>query len=115
MNNSIIVPEKTLTESNEELLNSLQEEEAKLVKIIAAIRDVKTVKGWVTLQELVFGPLTLSLRKELLSEAKKDDPDPKRLNRLAGQLKWADRYANLDILEGDYSSKLLPIKQKLHG
>lgn len=115
MNNSSISLEPIPAELESSVMEKLQEEEAKFIRIINAIRGVKATKEWNVLKELVFDGLSVSLKRELFSEAKKDSPDPLRLNRIAGQLKWADGYANLDILEGDYSKRLTAIKLKLHG
>lgn len=113
MNNSQIVLEPLPSEVD--IQEKLQEEEAKMVRIITAIRDVKACKGWATLAETTFLPLEKSLKKELMSEAKKDDPDVQRLNRISGKLHFAERFANLDVLETDYSKKLVAIKKQLHG
>lgn len=115
MNNSSIVLEETRPELESSVLDRLEEEEGKLIRIVKAIREVKESKPWSVLKELIFDDLAFSLQKDLTSEAKKDTPDPLRLNRFAGQLKWAERYANLDILEGDYSKRLTAIKLKTHG
>lgn len=92
----------------------LREREEKLVKIIEAIRGLKQTAHWSTLKTELFDSLEVSLRRDLLREAKKDNRDITRLDRLAGQLIWAERYANLDKLEEAFKVELSGLKQKLH-
>lgn len=114
MNNSQITIEDQPS-TNPDVLEKLREREAQIVRVVEAIREVKKSNGWSTLKSEIFDNLANSLKKDLLSEAKKDIPDPLRLNRLAGQLKWADKYATLDILEEDYKTQLTRLRKQLHG
>ena len=114
MNNSQITLEEK-NDKNPDLLERVREREAQVVRTIEAIREVKKCNGWSTLKLEIFDNLANSLKRDLLSEAKKDIPDPLRLNRLAGQLKWADKFANLDKLEEDYKTQLSGIRKQLHG
>lgn len=114
MNNSQIVLE-TVELPNEELVAKRAEREGQLVRIIEAIREVKKSNAWSTLKSEIFDNLAGILQRDLLSEAKKDTPDPLRLNRIAGQLKWAEKYANLDKMEEDYKTQLSGLRKQTHG
>lgn len=108
-----IVP---LTETfKEDLGIKYQAEEARLVRIIEAIQGLRSSKEWSTLKTEVFESLATVLEKDLKTEAKKEDPDPKKLNRLAGELKWADKFADLGKLETSYRLQLQNVRQQLNG
>lgn len=115
MNNSLIVENVSL--SLEERPNGapLKEREAELIAILEAIRVIQGSNEWSTLKIKVFDSLTTNLEKDLGSEAKKESPDTNKLNRLAGQLKWAERYSDLTKLEQAFRTELTHIRLKLHG
>lgn len=92
----------------------LREREGTLLKIIEAIRGVAGSTEWSTLKTEVFDNLVNTLEYELRNEAKKDTPDSLKLNRLAGQLKWAEKYADLSKLENVFRSELTNIRHKLN-
>lgn len=91
----------------------LRDREAKLMRLLRAIQDVGA--GWSSLKDELFDPLVVSLEGQLLSEAKNQTPDPSRLNRIAGNLEMARRFADLNKVEAVYRNELTSIKQKLHG
>lgn len=93
----------------------LREQEARLIKIIESLKQVSDSSGWSTLKIEVFAPLVETLEKSLREEAKKDTPDALVLNRLAGQLKWAEKYADLSKLESVFRSELTNIRTYLNG
>lgn len=118
MNNSKIALEvATFSEPKVDVTPKLREQEARVVRIIEAIRGVKQNAEWSTLKSEIFDALTDRLSRELTEEAKKEQPDPLRLNRIAGQLKWAERYSDLDKLEEQYRTELSAIRKNLdlHG
>ncbi len=92
-----------------------RQEEGELVQIIDNLQVVQSSKEWSSLKEKVFDPLVNSLERDLNYEAKKEIPDPLRLNRLAGELKWAERYSNLKKLEESFRLKLTHVRIKLYG
>lgn len=104
MNNSLIElePER----DSEQLI----QEESRLIRIIEAIQEVVSTNGWSTLKAEVFDKLSSSLERELRTEARKDDPDPKRLNRLTGELRWAEKYSDLLKLGETYKLQLRGIR-----
>lgn len=93
----------------------LRERESKLIKIISSLQEVQKTKGWSSLKDELFDPLVLTLERELENEAKKDSPDSLKLNRIAGQLKWAEKYSDLTKLETPFKVELTNIKKLLHG
>jgi hypothetical protein len=93
----------------------LRAEEGRLVKIIEAIQGISSRPEWSTLKTEVFDNLPTILEKDLKEEAKKDNPDPMKLNRLAGQLKWAEKYSDLTKLESTYKVELQRVRIQLYG
>lgn len=117
MNNSkLAIDSVTLREEVKvDVTPLLREKEAKLVKIIEAIQEVSASGAWSTLKTEVFSNLVATLEKELQTEAKKDEPDSLKLNRLAGQLKWAEKYSDLSKLEQIFRVELSGIRKNLNG
>lgn len=111
MNNGYI----SLPREEEEVTPKLREEETRLMRIIEAIRSIKQSEAWRTLQEEKFDGLVVMLEKDLKSEARKEHIDLAKLNRLAGQLEWAEKYADLTKLENQYMNQLTNIRLKLNG
>lgn len=112
MNNSQVsfdsVPdEEQVREGRAEKLN---EREGTILRVIEAIEAVAKTEAWSTLKTEILDRLAISLQKDLLAEAKKEDPDPKKLNRLAGELKWAARYSDLSKLSVSFKLELQSIR-----
>lgn len=117
-NNSQIAQDFAISLEQEPLVDvipSLKEREAKLVKIVEAIRELMSSKAWSTLKTEIFDAVVSSLERELKNEAKKDAPDTLKLTKLSGQLKWAEKYASLEKLEEQYMVELKGLKQKIYG
>lgn len=93
----------------------LNAEEARLLRIIEALQQVQQIKAWSSLKTEVFDNLVNVLDKELKSEAKKEDVDPRKLNRLAGEIKWAERFSDLSKLENTYKVQLQNVRKQLYG
>lgn len=110
MNNSSIQPEAI-----KDLETKLQEREAKLIRILEAIGRVKESEAWSTLKIEVFDNLGSILKRDLLTEAKKDDPNPNKLNRLTGELKWAEKFSDLEKFENEQRVELKAIRLRIHG
>lgn len=113
MNNSFIALDNA--DDKPDIKLQLSDQEAKTIKIIDAIRGVSQSQAWSSLKTELFSDLPLSLRKDLLAEAKKDNPDVLRQRFIAGQLYWAEKYADLDKLENVYTTRLLGIRKNLNG
>lgn len=96
----------------ETVIERMKEREGQLLRILEAIAEVRDSKGWSTLTVEVFGSLVQSLERKLMGEAKEGSPDTQKLSRLAGQLEWAERYADLDKLEGVFRQELSNIRLK---
>ncbi len=105
-----LVPEQPITD-----VESLREREVALTKLINAVHGIRQTGEWSSLKELLFDNLKESLQKQMLSEAKKPNPDTNRLNRLSGELKWAERYSDLEKLEYEFRVELQNIRQMLYG
>lgn len=117
MNNSrITLDVETLSEDKTlDIKPKLREREQKLLNLIEAIRAVSKTREWGTLKTELFETLVHSLERDLRTEAKKEDPDTRKLNRLSGQLKWAERYADLNKLEEVFKVELTGLRKQLYG
>lgn len=93
----------------------IREREGKLVKMIEAIDAISQSKEWTVLKEEVFDSLVTTLNKQISAEARKENPDTLKLNRLAGQLKWAEKYSDLRKLESLFRTELTNIREQLNG
>lgn len=93
----------------------MRKREETVLKIIEAIRKVEATQEWSTLKTEVFDSLVVTLEKELRDEAKKENPDAFKLNRLAGQLKWAEKYSELPKLENFFKVELIGLRKQLYG
>lgn len=117
MNNSKFAIESVQIKLEEPSVDKskLREFEQDLSDIIGAIRTIAATKEWSSLKIKVFDPLVTTLNRDITQEAKKEIPDTLKLNRLAGQLKWAEKYSNLDKLEDMFRMQLLNVKKQLYG
>ncbi len=93
----------------------LRERESELVKIIESLNGVVRTEAWSSLTNLVFAGVVEKLERELLNEARKDDPDKLVLARLNGQLVWAKKFADLGKLCDVYRVELLNVRNNLYG
>lgn len=116
MNNSFLAAQQVNLTLDEPVFDteSIAKHEVHLVKVIEAIRAIKGRKEWSTLKKEVFDDLVASLDTMISHEAKKPTPDVGRLNRLSGQLMWAERYSDLDKLETAFQLELKNLRQ-IHG
>lgn len=117
MNNSRLVHEAVSLTLEEPLHNkeTFRAREGELITIIAALRAVQDSPEWSTLKTKVFDDLPLALTREIQSEARKENPDTLKLNRLAGQLKWAEKYSDLSKLEQVFKLELTNVRTLLYG
>lgn len=93
----------------------LQAEEARLLRIIEALRGILQSKEWSTLKTELFDNLVNVLEKDLRTEAEKPDPSANKLNRIMGKLEWARRYADLQKFESEKRVELQNIRLQIHG
>lgn len=93
----------------------LVDRETKLLKTVAAIQEILKTKEWSTLKELEFDGLKSNLERQILVEAKQTNPDSNKLNRLAGELKWAERFSDFKKWEQALRVELTNVRQNLHG
>lgn len=116
MNNSFLKTESTpIALENVEPTQQLEEREAVLRSLIEAISTIRSSQEWRTLKKLVLDGKVESLTRELLSEARSDTPNQCKLAKLAGELRWAERFSDLEKLEALYRTEITKIKTKLHG
>lgn len=117
MNNSKLVIDSVPLTLDAPVDNTVQlrERESELARIITALQNVHKGKDWSSLKTELFDGLTDSLRIKLTAEARKESPDTNRLNRLSGELKWAERFSDLPKLEQEFKLELANIKLKLYG
>ena len=109
MNNSFIQQEE---QSDSLVREQASERENNLVRLIETVGRIRESKDWCSLKESVFDGQVSRLRKELFAEAKKDDPNPNRLNRITGELKWAERYSDLKKYEDSLRVELQAIRKR---
>ena len=100
--------------TREDITPKYRAEEARLLKIIEALQEVEQSKGWSTLKTEVFDTLVNVLEKDIRNEARKGTPDPNRLNRLTGEIEWAERYSDLGKLGNRYREQLQAVRIKLN-
>src|SRR5262245_11996027 len=86
----------------------LRAEEARVTKLLDALRVIQGTDQWKILQEM-FDHLHNVLERDLKEEARKANPDTNKLNRLTGQLEWAEKY-DLTKLENRYRIELQGIR-----
>lgn len=117
MNNSnLVIENPTLSEEKPiDRKPYLRQREGEIVKILDAINGVQMSKDWSTLKNYVFDGLVQTLNKDIQEEARKEQPDTLKLNRLAGQLKWAEKYSDLNRMRDIFRPELSNIRKKLYG
>lgn len=116
MNNSKLAVEySTLSETKADHTPVFREKEEGLIEIISAIQGISKSKEWSTLKEKVFDNLTKNLLKDIQDEARKTTPDGLKLNRLAGQLEWAEKFSDLKKFENGYRLELTNVRIQLYG
>lgn len=117
MNNSKFALEHS-TLSEEETVDrtpELREREGTLIKILEAIQTISGSKEWSTLKTELFDGVVEKLERDLLGEAKQQDPDKQRLASLNGQFVWAKKYSDLDSLGNVFRLELTNIRKQLYG
>lgn len=116
MNNSkFAIDSVSLELEPQDNLDGHKEREQRLVKCIEALREVQNTKAWSSLKETLFDDIPNDLNRQISSEAKKLNPDIQKLNRLSGELKWAERFSDLKKLEQSFAVELQSVRQKLYG
>lgn len=118
MNNSKLVIDSISLKEEEPKFDrapELRQRETQLINIIDSLKKVQAMPEWSSLKTQVFDGLVTTLEKELRNEAKKDSPDSLKLNRLAGQLKWAEKFSDLSKLEQVFRVELQNLRKMLYG
>lgn len=116
MNNSLTrVPEQFETQVRISQEDSLKKLEAKTLRIIQAVEGLEKSQDFRTLKTEVFEGISERLTRELLEESKKENPNTNKLSRIAGELKWAERFADLPKFKESQRVELTRIRTQLHG
>lgn len=117
MNNSKLAIEKVSLTVEEQVDTKplLREKESELIAILEALQGIQRSKEWSTLKTKVFDKLPVDLSKQIQTEARLEIPDTLKLNRLAGQLKWAEKYSDLSKLEDIFRLELTNVRKQLYG
>lgn len=109
MNNASI-RDKTV----ESVIEKTQEREAALIRQIQAIEDIAGSESWSTLKTEIFDDLLTRLERELREEAKMENPNTNKLNRITGEMKWAERFSDLEKLKDAQRVELQGIRKRNH-
>jgi len=117
MNNSFLIMNyDTLSEEKQkDVLPILKEREGQIVSWLTAINELKQNNSWRILQKGIFEDLTVKIQKLIDNEAKREEPSSLKLNRLTGQLIWAERYSDLNKLEEDLKVELQGLKLRIYN
>ncbi len=115
MNNSKFALDSLVEEVPIDRTPDLKEKEARLIRILEAIQVIQRSEQWSSLKLEVFDGLTARLERDLKDEAKKPNPDPNKLNRIAGELKWAEKFSDLSKMENQYKVELQGVRLQLNA
>lgn len=117
MNNSKFAIENVVltNEDQKDRSPELREREQKLIHLIQSLQTILKTDEWSSLKTELFDSLTKNLIKEIENEARKEEPNTLKLNRLSGELKWAEKYSDLSKLEQIKRVELTQVRQLLYG
>lgn len=112
MNNSLME-----SEGESEIIDTTPQiqREAKLAKVIEAIKEVGANEGWKVLSREIFAPLVENLERRISQEAKKKPIVESEIYSLQGQLQWATRYSNLEKYSEELKAELQNLKQQTNA
>lgn len=116
MNNSKIAIDNVSLELEEKTADRkpmLRQREGELAKIIEAIGAVEQSHDWQTLKSYVFDGVVESLERRLNAEVKKKERDNAEIDRLNGQLQWANKFSNLTKLADIFKVELKNVRTQL--
>lgn len=91
----------------------LRAREAELVSIIEAARALSLSNEWSTLKTYVFDGMVERLERQLKEQASNDVVDTSELYRLQGQIRWAKRFADLQVLSNEFRTELTSVRAQL--
>lgn len=109
MNNALLTEEQEVAD----IAPDLTEREGELVKLIELLRKIDRSSEWRTLKEELFDGALKSLESRLASESKKSELNLPEIYRLQGQIRWANRYADLGKLAEVLRLELKGIQKQL--
>lgn len=92
----------------------IREREAEIVNIIGALERVSQSEDWSTLKTHVFDGVLEKLEKGLTNASQQSELNLPEIYRLQGQILWAKKYSDLDILISSYMTQLKGVRLKLN-
>ena len=109
MNNSKIIKDNIL-EAPENIDNSamLRKQEQELLEVIEAIESIKSSNYWKVLEKKVWTPSLDTLQRQLNKEK-----EVNQIFQLQGQIKWAEKVADLDKMSKMMRNTLQGLKNSL--
>lgn len=110
MNNSFIVLQGLSEEVPVENTKYLQKRIGELTDIVESLRAIRGSRHWKLLEEKVWVEVQQTLQKRLRSENNLQE-----INRLQGQIQWADKYLNLSEVEKAFTNELEIIKSQINA
>lgn len=110
MNNSFIALQNLSEEVPVENKRFLQKRAGELTDIVEALRAIRGSKHWKLLEEKVWSEVSQTLQKRLRSENNLQE-----INRLQGQIQWADKYLKLVEVEKAFTNELEIIKSQTNA
>lgn len=110
MNNSFIALQNLTEEIPVENKKFLQRRAGELADIVEALRAIRGSKHWKLLEERVWSEVSQTLQKRLRSENNLQE-----INRLQGQIQWADKYLNIGEVEKAFTNELEIVKSQINA
>lgn len=110
MNNSYIALQSFTEEAPVETKRFLQKRAGELSDIVEALRAIRGSKHWKLLEEKVWQEVRDALQKRLRSESNLQE-----INRLQGQILWADKYLNIGEVEKAFTNELEIVKSQINA
>lgn len=111
MNNDLFMSEASFPIDTPQK-EAIAEREAKLIRMIGAIKKLVESNEWSSLKTEVFDSLVEQYRKGIFQEARKDHPDLQVLANLNGKYEVAKKYHDLAALGQAYQTELNNLRIK---
>lgn len=92
----------------------LQNERARVGRLLDAIEQLEKNKDWKVLKEMLYEPSLASIERQLLSESLKSIVETQNIYRLQGEWTWAKQHADIPTFISTLKHQLESINQKLN-
>lgn len=116
MNNAKIAIDNVNLDLEEEAIDhkpALRSREGDLVRVIEALGRLGESDDWKLLKKLVFDGVTDGLERRLQSEAHKKVRDDGEIDRLNGQLAWAQKFSDISKLNDIFKVELKNVRTQI--